>query len=91
MHLADYAGRFYSDELETRYTLEVVNDTLTAHHQRHDDLKLTPVKADVLETRILGTLEFVRDNSGKVVGFKASNGRVRNLAFRKEELVKGKK
>ncbi len=84
LRLLDYTGKFYSDELDTRYTLEVVNDTLTAHHQRHDDLKLIPVKADAVETRYLGTLEFVRNKAGKVIGFRASNGRVRNLLFNKE-------
>jgi CubicO group peptidase (beta-lactamase class C family) len=78
--LADYSGKFYSPELETTYTLEVANDTLVSHHQRHDDMKLTPTKVDGFRINILGNLEFYREN-GKVAGFRASNGRVRNLKF----------
>ncbi len=82
--LVDFAGKYYSDELETRYTFDVVNDTLTSHHQRHDDQKLKPETKDAFSMNYLGTVAFQRDKAGKVIGFKASNGRVRNLVFVKE-------
>lgn len=82
--LKDFTGSFYSDELETRYTLDVVRDTLTSHHQRHNDFKLAATANDTFTMGFLGTLVFTRDAKGKVNGFKASNGRVRNLVFRKE-------
>jgi CubicO group peptidase (beta-lactamase class C family) len=84
VRLLDFTGKFYSPELETRYTFDIVNDTLTAHHQRHDDMKLSAEKADVFGSDMLGQLQFVREKSNKVTGFKASNGRVRNLVFMKE-------
>ncbi len=56
--LSDYTGKFYSPELETLYTLEVVKDTLVSHHQRHDDMKLTPTRKDAFYINILGDLEF---------------------------------
>jgi CubicO group peptidase (beta-lactamase class C family) len=83
VELADYTGKFYSPELETLYTFEVVNDTLVSHHQRHDDMKLRALKPDVFGVNILGDLAFYREN-GKVAGFRASNGRVRNLKFIKQ-------
>ncbi|MBL7865079.1 MAG: beta-lactamase family protein [Cyclobacteriaceae bacterium] len=82
--LADYTGTFYSDELMTSYTLVVEKDTIRGKHQRHDDLNIIPKAPDTFETRFLGDLVFVRDRGGKVTGFKASNGRVRNLAFKKQ-------
>ena len=82
--LDEFTGKFYSAELETTYTLVVVNDTLKAQHQRHDDLKLHPVKADVFNTNFLGDLEFTRNNKQQITGLKASNGRVRNLIFVKQ-------
>lgn len=78
--LADFTGSYFSPELETTYHFEVVNDTLVAHHQRHDDMKLRPIKSDVFGVNILGDLAFYREK-GKVAGFRASNGRVRNLKF----------
>jgi len=82
--LLEFTGRFYSPELETFYTLDIKNDTLVAHHQRHDDLKLAPYKKDGFTTNFLGNLEFTRNGKGQVIGMKASNGRVRNLVFNKQ-------
>jgi len=81
--LSDFIGSYYSDELQTTYTFDIKNDTLTSHHQRHPDTKLTPNAEDSFQMDRLGTVVFTRDVKGNVKGFKASNGRVRNLAFRK--------
>lgn len=84
--LSDYTGTFYSQELETSYTIELLRDTLVAHHQRHDDFRLTPVKIDGFSSSgYLGNLDFIRDGKQKITGMKASNGRVRNLMFTKHE------
>jgi hypothetical protein len=83
--LSDFTGRFYSPELETFYTLDIKNDTLVAHHQRHNDMKLSPYKKDGFSTGFLGNLEFIRNAKGAVIAMKASNGRVRNLVFNKQD------
>jgi CubicO group peptidase (beta-lactamase class C family) len=84
--LNEYAGRFYSSELETFYELAVKNDTLVARHSRHDDFKLTPTKIDGFRSDVwwMGDIEFVRDPAKKITGMKASNGRVVNLQFVKQ-------
>lgn len=82
--LTEFTGTFYSPELETSYTLVVENDTLRAHHQRHDDLNLIPSKVDGFNTNFLGDLQFTRNNKQQITGLKASNGRVRNLVFNKQ-------
>lgn len=79
--LSEFTGKFYSPELETTYTLVVENDTLRAHHQRHDNLNVIPRKTDGFNIPILGDLNFTRNNNQQITGFKASNGRVRNLVF----------
>lgn len=81
--LAEYAGSYYSPELETTYTLEVVNDTLTAHHQRHDDIRLHVRASDDFSTTAwwTGRIKFTRDGAGKIDGFRVNAGRVRNLKF----------
>jgi len=86
VNLSDYTGRFYSDELETFYDLAVEQDTLVAHHQRHDDFNIIPVNTDKFQGSVwfMNDIEFTRDARGKVDGMKVSNGRVRNLKFRKE-------
>jgi hypothetical protein len=79
--LSDFTGTFYSPELETTYSLVVVNDTLRALHQRHDDRNLVPARKDEFSNNFLGTVAFTRGNANKVTGMKISSGRVRNLAF----------
>ena len=81
--LKDFEGKFYSPELETAYTFKVTNDTLTAYHQRHDDMKLAATATDEFSISILGKLTFTRDK-GVINGFKATDGRVRNLVFIKQ-------
>jgi hypothetical protein len=84
LKLSDFTGSYYSEELETRYSFEVKNDTLVSHHQRHNDFKLNPRSADTFNMNFLGTIAFTREKNGKVDGFKASSGRVRNLVFKKD-------
>jgi CubicO group peptidase (beta-lactamase class C family) len=81
--LSDFTGTFYSPELETTYSLVVVNDTLRALHQRHDDRNLVPARKDEFSNNFLGTVAFTRGSGNKVTGMKISSGRVRNLAFLK--------
>lgn len=84
--LSDYAGRFYSSELETYYEFEVVNDTLVAHHQRHNDFKMQPVGADSFQADVwwMGNITFTRNGTSQIDGMLASSGRVRNLSFVKQ-------
>ena len=81
IRLGDYTGDFYSDELDTHYWFDVKNDTLVAHHQRHDDAKLAIKGKDQFSMRFMGDVAFTRNKSGVIDGFKASNGRVLNLVF----------
>ena len=44
--LTDYTGKFFSEELQTFYTVIVEEEKLIARHQRHADIQLTPAKKD---------------------------------------------
>ena len=78
--LADYAGRFYSEELETFYTFEVEDGKLVAHQRRLGRITLEPGE---VENFAGGGLSFVfeRDRNGKVIGFYLSNVRTRDVRF----------
>ncbi len=84
--LAQYEGSYYSPELETVYTLAVENDTLVAHHQRHDDIQLTQKGIDRFTTTAwwTGQISFDRNSTGSITGFKVDAGRVRHVAFTKQ-------
>jgi hypothetical protein len=83
--LAKFEGEYYSDELGTTYTLVVEDGRLVAQHRRHDDVSLIPALVDQFsgEKPRLAKVHFMRDKT-KIVGFRLSSGRVRNLCFDKQ-------
>jgi CubicO group peptidase (beta-lactamase class C family) len=83
--LSDYAGDYYSDELDTTYTIEVADDRLLATHRSNEAISLTPVEPDAFEgdAWFLRQLQFTRADTGRVVGLIATSGRVRNMRFEK--------
>lgn len=83
--LSNYSGEFYSEELSTTYTFTMVDGKLIAKHSRLSDFDLSPTKEDVFsgDAWFFGLIEFKRDTNNEITGFSVSNGRVRNLYFKK--------
>jgi len=83
--LADFTGPFYSEELGTEYIFSVENGQLTARHPRLSDVVLVPIKNDMFhgDKYYLREVTFIRNENKVITGYKASNGRVRNLQFNK--------
>jgi len=83
----EYTGRFYSEEIETIYTIVLKDEELfMQHYQLEDDLKLDPTHKDQFGSVMpIQTVEFVRSEEGEITGFNASNGRTRGVFFRKLE------
>jgi CubicO group peptidase (beta-lactamase class C family) len=81
--LLAFEGRYWSDELETLYTLTVEDSVLTAHHRRLEPFGLTHRTGDEFSGGMwfFGTVRFDRDPTGAVSGFLASNGRTRDIWF----------
>lgn len=84
-NLKDHEGRYYNDELETYYLAKVEGGKLILSHTRNGDFELTETGKDKFSVRIgfVAEVEFVRDGSGKVTGFKVSNFGARNIRFDK--------
>ena len=80
--LADFAGEYRSDEIETTYTLAPDSGglALTVHHRRRQLWE--PMYRDAFAGGV-GLVEFTRDARGAVNGFVIQSGRVRNLRFTK--------
>lgn len=81
--LEAYAGRYYSDELETFYTMAVEEGQLVARHRRHGTLRLEAEAPDRFRAApwFFTQLRFERAATGAVTGLRVSSGRVRDLAF----------
>jgi CubicO group peptidase (beta-lactamase class C family) len=82
-----YAGRYYSPELETIYTVVVQDGKLVARHRRHGDVPLAAQQANAFQgaTSWMSRVSFERAADGSVTGMRVSNssGRLRNLLFQK--------
>ncbi|HEX9728268.1 MAG TPA: serine hydrolase domain-containing protein [Gemmatimonadales bacterium] len=84
--LQAFAGRYYSEEIETFYTLAVNDTALVARNRRlPNEIVLTPKKEDQFSgsASFFGTVDFVRGEDGAVTGFTVSNGRTRGIMFEK--------
>ena len=83
--MAEYAGRYYSEEIETHYTVVLKDDSLyLRNYQLDDDLELSATSEDMFGSEFpLTSVHFVRNENGEITGFKASNGRTRDVLFKK--------
>lgn len=83
--MEEYAGKYYSPELDVIYEVSLQSDQLVAQHRKHGTLRLTPVAKDEFNGNqwFLGRIQFARDGDTNVIGFRASNMRVRNVKFNK--------
>ena len=77
--LAEYAGTYYSAELDAEFAVSVRDSGLAVKPPRIEEAVLQPYIKDAFNGPFL--MEFDRDKRGKIVGFRLSTGRVRNLKF----------
>ena len=83
--LAEFEGDYYTEELDTTYTIRARGDGLVAQHRRHDDILLTYAGDHFLgDAWFFPEIHFTRDDTGRVRGFRLTGGRVRNLHFEKK-------
>ncbi|RZS93939.1 serine hydrolase domain-containing protein [Aquimarina brevivitae] len=79
-----YIGAYYSPELKTTYTILQEQTEVYCEHIRHGKIKLKRVFDDIYAgTWPVDTVEIKRDANSNVIGMKISNGRTRNVWFRK--------
>lgn len=83
--LTEFAGDYYTEELDTTYTISVRDDGLVAQHIRHSDILLTYTDGHFFgNTWFFPEIRFIRDDTGRITGFRLTGGRVRNLYFEKK-------
>ena len=83
--LTEFEGDYYTEELDTTYTIGVRGNQLVVQHIRHDGILLTHVDGHFLgDSWFFPEIHFIRDDTGGVVGFRLTGNRVRNLYFEKK-------
>jgi CubicO group peptidase (beta-lactamase class C family) len=82
MDLHEFTGRYFSEELETFYTLIVEDGALLVRHRRLDDIRLIHGAGDSFAGSFpLMNVTFDRNEAGGVIGLRAGNGRARDVRF----------
>ena len=83
--LTEFEGDYYTEELDTTYSVCIQGNQLIAQHIRHDDILLTYADSHFVgDTWFFPEIRFTRDDAGGVTGFNLTGGRVRNLRFKKK-------
>lgn len=84
--LEQYQGLYWSDELETEYTIVLKDGKLIAKHIRHGDIALIPAGKDRFNTKEWFTPQviFLRDGSNRVSGLTLGGGRVTAIRFNRK-------
>jgi CubicO group peptidase (beta-lactamase class C family) len=81
-YLVGFEGRYFSEEIETFYTVMIEEAKLVMHQRRMGSIDLTPEKEDTFSaTAIEFSISFERDRNSQVIGFYLSNGRTRDVRF----------
>jgi CubicO group peptidase (beta-lactamase class C family) len=84
VNLTSFAGRYFSEELETFYDLSVEDGKLVIRHRRFGPVPLTHTSGDSFSgTLPVSQVVFRRDADGNITGFEAGNGRARGIVFKK--------
>ncbi len=80
-----FLGEYYSEELNTYFSIVEKDGELRLNHFDHGEISLTPVWTDDFSGGMwwIGSVVFERDEQGMVIGFYTSNYRARNQWFRK--------
>lgn len=82
---SDFAGRYYSEELESFYTISFKDDKLQLEHIRFPTASLTPVAPDQFTSSHwwISHIRFVRNKQRQVIAFEVNAGRVQRLTSTK--------
>ena len=83
--MEEFTGRYFSEEIETVYDIVIEDSSLMLkNYQLADDIKLSPGSVDTFSAGYpIAEVDFVRNEAGEITGFNASNGRTRNVYFKK--------
>ncbi|MEW6128971.1 MAG: serine hydrolase domain-containing protein [Acidobacteriota bacterium] len=82
--LKEYAGAFYSDELDATYRIEIQDGKLFLKRKKYPAASFMTAFKDAFINIQLGTLRFTRDAQKRINGLIIGSGRIRNMRFVKQ-------
>lgn len=82
--LAEFAGTYRSEEIESVYRVVVREGSLRIERLKMPPGTLAPIVADTFSSPV-GVIRFVRDEGSRITGFVLDGGRVRRMKFSKAQ------
>ncbi|SPF54871.1 hypothetical protein SBA4_6730010 [Candidatus Sulfopaludibacter sp. SbA4] len=81
--LGQYPGRYWSEELETQYTILLRDGKLIADHAHHGEIALTPAAKDQFRggTWFMPEVKFLRNGAGAVTAMTLGGSRITAIRF----------
>ncbi|PQJ19644.1 serine hydrolase [Tenacibaculum sp. SG-28] len=87
----ELVGDYYSKELHSCYTISESNSRLYIHHVKHGIMELQQLYNDIFSSYWpVNIVEIERSESGDIQGILISNGRTRNVSFKKLPSIEAK-
>jgi CubicO group peptidase (beta-lactamase class C family) len=83
--LKTYEGKYWSDELETFYHLQVNDETLTLKHRWLGTVKLQPASKDFFRSNKGFYVKFIRNASNEIKGLMINSERTTNVYFHRKK------
>ena len=84
VELQGYAGKYWSDELQVSYSIEVTSGKVFVNKPGSAAVELKLFAPDLFAANV-GKLSFRRGTDGKVVGFKLSTSRSEGIEFARKD------
>ncbi|MDC6350084.1 serine hydrolase [Zeaxanthinibacter sp. PT1] len=83
--LSGFTGRYYSEELDTYYSFFTDEDQLVAKHPRLGNFRLKAIMQDYFigNKGSFRAINFERNETGAITGFKVSSSRAKNISFKR--------
>jgi hypothetical protein len=83
--LQSYAGTYYNGDYASLFTFRIEEGQLLASNIDHEDIKFRPIIKDVFSSTSMffNALEFLRDDSTGIKGFKIVTDGIHHLTFEK--------
>ncbi|RNL89841.1 class A beta-lactamase-related serine hydrolase [Sinomicrobium pectinilyticum] len=85
INLIEYTGIYKSTAFNTVYELVIKNNQLIAVHSFNDNIDLHPLSKDRFYSNkpFFGTLDFVKNEKGKIIEFQLSGQNLNSIKFKK--------
>ena len=83
-NLLEFVGNYYSPELKTMYSISLEESSIYCEHARHGKIKIKQLYNTIFSGNWpIGIIEMERSKGGNIKGLRMSNGRTRNVWFKK--------